>query len=75
MIAAISFGTMLVVMAILLAFNPIENMSDLTGRKTFCRALKTALILMTDEKLPQKKTLMKSKVHLKKKKISTIFLR
>mgnify|MGYP002232449030 FL=1 len=42
-------------------------MSDLTGKKTFCRALKTALILMTDEKLPQKKTLMKSKVHLKKK--------
>lgn len=54
-IAAISFGTMLVVMAILLAFNPIENMSDLTGRKTFCRALKTALILMTVAKLPQKK--------------------
>lgn len=74
-IAAISFGTMLVVMAILLAFNPIENMSDLTGRKTFYRALKTALILMTDEKLPQKKTLMKSKVHLKKKKILAIFLR
>lgn len=53
----------------------MKNMSDLTGRKTFCRALKTALILMTDEKLPQKKTLMKSKVHLKKKKISAISLR
>ena len=53
----------------------LKNMSDLTGRKTFCRALKTALILMTDEKLPQKKTLMKSKVHLKKKKISAISLR
>lgn len=74
-IAAISFGTMLVVMAILLAFNPIEKYERFDWQENLYRALKTALILMTDEKLPQKRTLMKSKVHLKKKKISAIFLR
>lgn len=54
-IAAISFGTMLVVMTILLAFNPIEKYERFDWQENLYRALKTALILMTDEKLPQKK--------------------
>lgn len=74
-IAAISFGTMLVVMAILLAFNPIEKYERFDWQENLLQSIENSFNIDDGRKTSTEKTLMKSKVHLKKKKISAIFLR
>lgn len=74
MIAAISFGTMLVVMAILLAFNPIEKYERFDWQENLLQSIENSFNIDDGRKTSTEKALMKSKVHLKKKKISSIFL-
>lgn len=74
-ITAISFGTMLVVMTILLAFNPIEKYERFDWQENLLQSIENSFNIDDGRKTSTEKTLMKSKVHLKKKKISTIFLR
>ncbi len=64
-------------MTILLAFNPIEKYERFDWQENLLQSIENGFNIDDGRKTTaeKKKTLMKSKVHLKKKKISAIFLR